>query len=415
MSGCTAQDPQPSVLVRLSMDPPKRLVILGANLTALAVLRRASRLGVEPYVVDVAHGPAFESRLAKRLVGRHNERSSLIPSIAALGNGNSWLISTADAWTFELVAHRKTLDGTFQKILHPSNDALSICLSKMRFAEWCSANAIPAPRQYSVDPITFRPLEDVMFPAMVRPALTQHAGAPAGIAKAREVNSLDDLHACLDVFRTAKLTPLISQSLLRLNLAQISVGIAIVRDKALSVVARKLRPCPQACRVGTLVETVDDPAAEKVAVTVMRKLGYEGIAEVEILKDLDTGSMYVIEINARPWLQFALGEASGRDLLGFIVAGGRLGVPAKQKPRRWLDFSGDVWTCFNKMDGMVRLGKLSFVQYLLSLIHADVYARWSPNDPWPFLRDGLTLARSGFASLFRALFRNVRSRILGRV
>jgi len=392
------------------MEPPKRLVILGANLTALAVVRSAARLGIEPYVVDIAHGPAFESRLARKLIRLHEERSMLIPSIAVLGKSteNSWLVSTADAWTIELVSHRRVLDANFRRVLHPQNDALSICLSKERFAQWCVTNCVPAPRQYAVDPSTYH-LEEVAFPAMVRPALTRHGDKATGVPKAREVNSQEELNLCFELFRAAKLTPLVTESLLGRNLTQISVGVAIDRGNVMSLSARKLRPNPEACRVGTLVETIDDPASEKLALDTLRKLQYEGIAEVEILKDLQTGSMYVIEINARPWLQFALGRASKRDFLEFIVAGGCVDAPTIPTSRRWLDFPGDAWTCFNGTDGMVRFGKLSIAEYVTSLIQTDVYARWSANDPWPFVRGGLSIICSSFWSIARALRHRVRS------
>jgi len=382
------------------MTTPQRLVILGTNLTALALARSASRRGIESCVVDVAVGPASKSRLATCFVDGSRSRASLLQQVCRLGAERaSWLVSTADAWSFEIIAKRQELESAFARILQPSNEALAICLSKTEFAAWCAVQKIPAPRQYRFDPASFEIADDIVFPLFVRPAVTQHARRHPGIAKATEIHTPRDLRACLQAFEDAKLVPAISESLLGRNLVQVSVGAAMTEGRSMTLVARKVRPLAKACRVGSLVETTTDADAEALALTALHRLGYEGIAEVEILKDADTGRMYVIEINARPWIQFGLAEAAGRDLLGFLLAGGRVDAPAAQKSRVWLDFSGDLWNCFNRCDGLVRRRSVSFPAYLRSLLRARVYARWSARDPLPFVTDAMASAGSTWRSL----------------
>jgi predicted ATP-grasp superfamily ATP-dependent carboligase len=181
--------------------------------------------------------------------------------------------------------------------------------------------------------------------------------------------------------------------LLGRDLAQLSVGVAIAGEQTQTVAARKLRPLPEACRVGTLVETVSDEPAERLAVAVTRALGYEGVCEVEILRDQSSGRMYLIEINARPWLQFALAAAAGRDLLAFLFDEGRSAEAPAGPSRVWLDFASDLWVCFGREAGLVRHGGLGWAGYLRSLLRANVYARWSLGDPNPFFRETMRLAR----------------------
>jgi predicted ATP-grasp superfamily ATP-dependent carboligase len=382
------------------MKRPERLVILGANLTALAVARSARRWGLEPCVVDIAPGPASKSRMATCAVDASQTRSSLLQQVVRFGKErDSWLVSTADAWTWEIIEHRQHLESVFSKTLQPSNEALAICLSKTAFAAWCTAQAIPSPRQYAVDPRTLEVPEQISFPVFVRPTVTQHADRHPEIAKAREVATPTELHAYLSVFKAAKLGASVSESLLGRNLAQLSVGVAMAGNRSATMVARKIRPLAKACRVGTLVETITDSGAEQLALTAMRRLEYEGIAEVEILKDVETGQMYVIEISARPWIQFALAEAAGRDMLGFFLADGRLDAPAKQAHRVWVDFSGDLWNCFNRDDGLVRQKALSVHEYLKSLLRANVYARWMAGDPGPFLADALAIVHTALRAV----------------
>jgi len=93
----------------------------------------------------------------------------------------------------------------------------------------------------------------------------------------------------------------------------------------------------------------------------------------------------LIEINARPWLQYALAPASGHDFLGAL-----LGRPRAMRRvtdgRRWIDFDSDVFGAFSSSVGAVRLGELGLGSYLLSLLRANVYARFDLRDPMPALR-----------------------------
>jgi predicted ATP-grasp superfamily ATP-dependent carboligase len=384
------------------MDRPRLLVILGMNLTALAVARSARRWRVEPWVVDVEPGPAAHSRIARCMLDRSRSRAALLQKIIAeVADRRAWLVSTSDAWNHELLAHREAVDRAFANVLQPSNDALATCLSKTRFAAWCEANDVPAPRQYRYDPETSQVIGNIGFPVFVRPDETQHGRPRPGIAKARTATTPSELSACLARFREDGLVPSISESLLGRELQQISVGVAIDGDCATAMVARKVRPLAQACRVGTLVETIDDDEAESLAVATMRKLGYVGIGEVEILEDTTTGKMYVIEINARPWIQFALAEAAGRDLLGFFLTERRDTHRERQRKRVWLDFSTDVWNCFNRDDGLVHRQQISMAEYLRSLLRADVYARWTLRDPWPFLAETFALGSAVLRTLRR--------------
>ena len=108
------------------MDRPRLLVILGMNLTALAVARSARRWRVEPWVVDVEPGPAAHSRIARCMLDRSRSRAALLQKIIAeVADRRAWLVSTSDAWNHELLAHREAVDRAFANVLQPSNDALA--------------------------------------------------------------------------------------------------------------------------------------------------------------------------------------------------------------------------------------------------------------------------------------------------
>ena len=369
------------------------LVILGGGLTALAVVRAAHRLGVTPVVVAGPEEIATTSRLA-RVVGLPGRRQSdVVDLLARIGRlAPSALIATSDAWLRFIAANRPQLDLAFRRILHPANDALEVCLSKEKFGAWCEAHALPVPARYRTGPGFRADDPGLRFPLLARPDETLHSKPQSGLPKAAEASGPAELTRLLQEYRRAGAEPVLSQSLLGRKLTQYSVGVARASGRMRTFVTRKLRPLARACATGTLVESAEQPGVEALARRAAELLDYAGIAEVEILHDEASGENFLIEINARPWQQFAL-AGTGRDLLRFVLSEnpGRDDRAPAGPPALWLDFKADLYACFGRKDGLVRTGELAFGDYLLSLARANVYARWSPIDSGPFWHDGFAL------------------------
>jgi predicted ATP-grasp superfamily ATP-dependent carboligase len=330
--------------------------------------------------------------------------AELVPRIRELAErAPSSLVATSDVWLRAIVAHRAELSVSGMDILHPDNARLEICLDKSRFAAWCEQNWLPAPRPYAV-PADLSPDRSVTFPVLVRPAETEHSRLVATAPKAIEVRRVRDLAECLDGYRRAGAVPVVGESLLGRRLQQFSVGAAVSAPTMMTVVTRKLRPPPDACAIGSLVEATEQPDVERLAQRALLALDYHGIAEVEILRDEDSGEVFLIEVNARPWLQFAIASARGRDLLAFVLerrASAR-GPPSTYIKERavWLDFRYDLRVCFGT-GGLVRTGRLGLWAYLRSIARANVFARWSLSDPLPAWRDFCALLRSALSRAVR--------------
>src|SRR5262249_54884355 len=110
--------------------------------------------------------------------------------------------------------------------------------------------------------------------------------------------------------------------------------------------------------------------------------------EVEILRDENAGRNYVIEVNARPWVQYALGPASGHDLLAFMLDPTKHDAHrAATSGRRWLNLSADAYYCFSRSVGLVRDGRIPLSSYLASVIRANTFAYLSLRDPAPAWRN----------------------------
>src|SRR5262249_37828384 len=159
----------------------------------------------------------------------------------------------------------------------------------------------------------------------------------------------DELRDWLSQYENVGVTPLISESLLGHRLTQFSVPYARCGDTCVSFVARKLRPPADWCRVGTYVGLSPNPIVEALARRAVMALDCDGsIGEVEILRSEDEGKDYLIEINARPWLQYSIAVASGHNLLGVALGrdSGR-GAALRKEGIWWLDFWADLYVCFS--------------------------------------------------------------------
>jgi predicted ATP-grasp superfamily ATP-dependent carboligase len=187
--------------------------------------------------------------------------------------------------------------------------------------------------------------------------------------------------------------------LLGRRLTQYSVGASRRETEMITFVAVKRRPLPEDCAVGTYVELRPDDAVASLARRALESLDYQGIAEVEILRDEGTGRDYLIEINARPWIQYGLGPASGHDLLAFQLDPRRFDrTRAVTRGKRWLNFPNDLFYCFSRSVGVVRRGRVPVASYLRSMLGANTFAHFAWTDPLPAWRSLTALARRGAAA-----------------
>lgn len=360
----------------------EKLVILGSTITALAVVRDAHAHGVQAVVVDSQNGIAFSSRFARacRLADADRDEA-VLERLLGLSGPASALIATGDPWVRFIVRHRAVLDAQFGSVLHPSNAALDTCLDKQRFAAWCVAHGLDTPRSW-VAGAQPRPV-GLDFPLLVRPAQTLHGRPHHGLPKAVEVHDEADLADLLARFAAADCAALVSESLLSQRVTQYSIPFSRNGNALISFVARKRRPAPERCSVGTYVELAPHPQVESLARRAVEALDYYGIGEVEILHVESTGRSCLIEINARPWLQYALAPASGHDFLGLLL--GRSAATARRVTEglRWIDFQSDLFGALSSSEGAVRHGQISLSSYLVSLVRSNVYARFDWRDPAP--------------------------------
>jgi predicted ATP-grasp superfamily ATP-dependent carboligase len=201
-------------------------------------------------------------------------------------------------------------------------------------------------------------------------------------------------------FRDAGVSANVCESLLRPGLRQLSVGIA--RNSAgatVTFLAEKIRPPAQRCAGGTFVRPAEYPQAEALAARALEALDYLGLAEVEILCDPAERRLWIVEVNARPWLQCSLPLACGCDLLAHVLASRSAKHTSIDARHAWLHFWPDLQLCFSRNGGLVTLGDLTVSEYAKSLWMSDVFPVWDWSDPAPLVSAASDFTRRRFKSL----------------
>lgn len=369
------------------MNTSIQLYILGSSATALAVLRDAARLNFSVFLIDTEQGCAFDSRFGKKLC----EQSDDLPKLRTLlaqptENIRRLLLATSDKWLKFVQANRAWLVENDIEILHPDFDVIQTCLDKQLFANFCRANKLPIPVTWFIgrEP---RPT-DLQFPVIVRPTQTNHDAAANDetAPKAIEIRNEATLQELLAKYPASSSNFVLSNSLLSRRLLQISVPFSRSNLGCEIYTACKVRPLPEQCAVGTYVMTVPNPSAEKLARTVIERLDCRGIGEVEILQDQATGENFLIELNVRPWLQYAMSIKAGYHFLAVAAGVSVPTAPHRKKKAIWVDFVSDLFGAFSSTKGIVRQGKLDLMEYAFSVIRSNSFAYFYWLDPAPAYR-----------------------------
>lgn len=366
------------------MTPPVGLAVLGSSLTGLAVARDAHALGFKAFVVDRRRGVANASRLAESrlLPDADDETLCLMLEDIARTSAPCWLVASGDVWVRFIMAHRARLEAAFARILHPDNAALAVCLGKAEFAAFCERHDLSVPPRVDAQAIRDG-APDVRYPLLLRPVASNHA-AGAAVPKAVEAANRDEALRWLGVYADAGVAALVTASLLARPITQYSVGAARNGDALMTYVAVKRRPLPRVCAVGSFVALSPQPEVEALARRALEALDYQGIAEVEILRDDASGECFLIEINARPWVQYPLGPASGHPLLGYLIDPGSFDAArAATTGKSWLNLTQDLFFCLSRSVGHVRRGEIGWEDWLASLVGARSFAYFDWRDPKP--------------------------------
>lgn len=379
------------------------VVVIGGDFQGVGVLRSLGRRGVPTYLVDsefsIGRFSRYRGGFASCPGARERDGDALADFLLGLadehGLGGWLLYPNSDETVRALSLHKEKLEAVY-RVPVSSWDRIRVFAEKRLTYDLAREAGVPAPKTFyprSADEIRALGLE---FPVIVKPLtrdpfyeLTKHKAVRA-----------DDLDELMRVWEWAcSIVPpegLMIQELIPGGVDVLySLGCCFVGGELRGhVVAHRARQHPMDFgHATTLAQTVDLPEIEELGSRLLRSAGYEGLAEVEFMRDERDGVFKILEVNPRFWGWHTLAGRAGVDL-PFLYYQAVLGQSNGGIPRgfeagvKWLRPITDVPTALSEM-ARGRLGVRTYLQSIRGPKTLAPEPAW--DDPAPFFVEFLMI------------------------
>ncbi len=305
--------------------------------------------------------------------------------------GSPVLIPCQDKNVLVVSEHRETLEAAGYTIVLPPDEVVRRLADKSTFAAYAASIGLRIPPSYRVADRTELEgiLDELVYPAVLKPAHRSRAWLKHTRAKAIRAESADELRAVYD--RVGDWVPeLVVQQWVEgpeSNLYSFNGYYDRNSELLVGFTARKLRQYPPGVGQSCYGEEVRADELVEAAELLFRSAGMVGLAYLEMKRDERTGEFFAIEPNiGRPTGRSAIAEAGGVALhyTAYCDAAG-LPLPPNRTQTytgaRWIHLLRDMQTSAHYL----RSGQLTVRQWLSSLRGRKAYAVFSLRDPRPFL------------------------------
>jgi D-aspartate ligase len=375
-----------------SLSQSNPVFILGMGANGLGAARALGKHGVPIIGLDTdRNAPGLRSKYLNSCVSTSVETSAaqmvdLLLDEAAKQRTRCVLMPTSDSYLELICDYWESLSEAFIMPLAGVGTIRGLVNKRSQY-EKAVATGIPIPRTYFPDsPEGLVSLSDELsYPVIVKPyhsSAWQKTRKIKGF-KAERKSELIELYSTLDPGEQV----LLQEYVPGLDNEIISVAGYVFGDGSVSrlIAWRKERQFPIDAGVGCFVRTVEDQEAIGFAERTVKSFGIIGIFEIELKRDARDGQYKMIEINARSWLQNALAEKAGLNLI-LISYLDALGMKSDDRNTvspgvRWWDAYSDTLAFWE----LRKKGDLTLGQWARSIMGCESYGFLSLYDPLPVL------------------------------
>jgi len=300
-------------------------VVLGVDVSALAVARSLGRRGIPVFVVGVnGKDYASASRYARFVMCEDlNDEASVLRSLHSIGkkvNGKSALFSTADLHVLHISRSREELSRHFCFVL-PGPDVIETLMDKKKFFHYASSSGFLVPETFYSDSREEleRISEEACYPSVVKP-LYRTAYWSRHVPPEKKVMKVATATELLDAVQSvgASGESLIVQEWIPGGDDDIYFCLSYL-DRSGEPLAlftgRKLRVYPPLTGHTCLAESRRNLKLETVALKLLTQAGCRGLCSVEFKRSTADGLFRIIEPTVGRFdLQEGIGPHSGIDI-----------------------------------------------------------------------------------------------------
>lgn len=294
-------------------------------------------------------------------------------------------------------ANRNQLQEYYEFLMPPTR-LINSFLNKVEFSNIARRYALPIPYTYDIHSILGNRIgsNELSFPLFVKPEtrlnwfdcqIIKELGAKP--YKGFRVDNYDQLMRTINSFQENGIR-FIVQQFIEGDEDRIFSFHGFLGEKSTPLgyfVGKKIRTYPTSAGRSTYLELVDQPELAEVSIDLLKRMEFVGPVKLDFKKDLRSGRFYLLEVNARFTLWSYLGAYSGVNLpeIAFHYFSGNSSLFNVQRgystDYRWLHFRGD-YLAFKELRAN---GKITFREWIVSLLKKKVYEKFAWHDPWPFL------------------------------
>jgi D-aspartate ligase len=381
-------------------QPPA--VVFGGDVTGLAVIRALGRSGV-PVVVASSDKNLARSRWHRPAPGEPIEELSDGPQVAEylriLPFPRAVLIPASDHWALALASLPASVADSYPATVAASQ-TLQTFIDKERFAAAAEEFEVPAPRTVRVTGVeSLDEVAEADLPRFfLKPRDSQLFAKRFGVKGLRLAGRSDAAELVRKV-ASEQLEVVLQEFIPGPPTAHVFLDGYVDRAGVMRacLARQRLRMHPPEFGNSTLSVTIPlgdvSPALESLR-RLFDGTGFVGFFDAEFKHDARDGRFKIFEVNARPWWQLELAEASGLDLC-LMAYRDALGFPLSSAPgyrvgRRWVHPLPDFRAWWAGRKGAGNVGGFPLRSWV-----GGANALFSRDDPMPGVGRVADAARKG--------------------
>ena len=389
-------------------------VVLGADVSALNVVRSLGRKGVRVFVVgNNAKDYAAASRYAKFVFCEDltDERKviSVLMSISRNTGRKAVLIATSDLHVLHISRNRDLLRMSYEFVL-PDHGVIETLMDKRRFHDFADRHGFPVPMTFfsNNEPELLKIADQLLYPCVVKPLYrtaywSQHVPPDKKVMKVVSVRELREKIEALHAMNQ----PLIIQEWIPGGDEEVYFCLAYL-DRAGRALAlftgRKLRQYPPLTGVTSMAESIKSEQLAELTKAVFAEARCIGLCSLECKYDSSTDSFKITEPTVgRVDLQEGISTHAGIDI-PFIAYQDALGLsPSDQigilEGVKWINEPYELNSLLSRDSGNGTARGSFFKHYK----GKRSYAVTAADDPGPFLRFVAVAGGRGLRYLRKAI------------
>lgn len=302
------------------------LVLDGERSSTLAIVRSLGRKGLR---VDVGSRAKHAIAASSKFCSDQFEYPDPLLNVPGFQNtilnrvrqyAYSLVIPVTDETIFPLMGIRQSVEAR-SPLAMSSNDGISIAASKSRTCELAATLGIPLPKTYvirNIDDLTTAK-HQLSYPVIIKPDVSR-AWSPDGKGHRLSVRHGFDEEQLKEVISGfLSFGPVVLQELVFGE----GVGLGILASQGQVIFAfqyRMLHEVPVTGGVSsyTISERLDTTLLN-YASFLMKALRWDGVAQIDFMRQRNTGELFLIEVNGRFWASLPLPIVAGADFPWYLV------------------------------------------------------------------------------------------------